>query len=78
MNVGDYYTNGQWVVHIQERTASGDWIVLVWDSATAQSRRHLIQPNGKTLTMSAKYRLLTPAEVRQWVAGGPVPGREGP
>lgn len=77
MNVGDYYTNGKRVVHIQARALFGDWHVLIWGSATASSSRHLISPEEMPLTLIG-HRKLTPAEVRQWVAGGPVPGRDEP
>ena len=75
MNVGDYYTNGKSVVHLQERTSRGDWIVLVWAKDDGKPIRILMFASNKTLT---EYRKLTPAEVRQWVAGGPVPGRDEP
>lgn len=77
MNADNYWTDGKRVVHPQERYAFGDWQVLVWDDAVSASKRHLLTPAELTVFLIG-HRKLTPAEVRQWVAGGPVPGREEP
>lgn len=75
MNIGDYYTNGQRVVHLYAFQGREWWRVLIWADATATSTSHWLRsPEGRA--MIEGHRKLTPAEVRQWVAGGPVPGRE--
>lgn len=75
MKIGDYYTNGKRVVHLQERARFGDWHVLIWVSATATSTRMLFAPADLAVFLIG-HRKLTPAEVRRWVDGGAVPGRE--
>lgn len=74
MNVGDYYTNGQRVAHLYAFQGREHWRVLVWADATSYSTSQWVKTPG-VRAMIEGHRKLTPAEVRQWVAGGPVPGR---